>query len=138
MIAMHRLEGASQGKHTEGGFAEEMRELSFDLPTMASSTVAEKTVNDLHSANIRGTVGNHLALKTGSPTDRSGRKSPYKLRPKGSLASLDYDRISRTGVLANRVSSIMVSSHGSNALPWDSCPRRPWRSKRDPVFGDGG
>ncbi|KAI6814109.1 hypothetical protein KC332_g7923 [Hortaea werneckii] len=36
-------------------------------------------------------------------------RTPFRLKPQGSLASLDYGRISGTGVLANRVSSIAGS-----------------------------
>ncbi|KAI7311598.1 hypothetical protein KC315_g12275 [Hortaea werneckii] len=44
-------------------------------------------------------------------------RTPFRLKPQGSLASLDYGRISGTGVLANRVSSIAGSLRRRNRSP---------------------
>ncbi|GAB1734790.1 hypothetical protein NU195Hw_g9186t1 [Hortaea werneckii] len=44
-------------------------------------------------------------------------RTPFQLKPQGSLASLDYGRISGTGVLANRVSSIAGSLRRRDRSP---------------------
>ncbi|KAI6836691.1 hypothetical protein KC340_g3963 [Hortaea werneckii] len=44
-------------------------------------------------------------------------QTPFRLKPQGSLASLDYGRISGTGVLANRVSSIAGSLRRRDQSP---------------------
>ncbi|KAI7234619.1 hypothetical protein KC330_g4743 [Hortaea werneckii] len=51
-------------------------------------------------------------------------QTPFRLKPQGSLASLDYGRISGTGVLANRVSSIAGSLRRRDRSP-DSMSHPP-------------
>ncbi|GAB1743223.1 hypothetical protein NU219Hw_g9077t1 [Hortaea werneckii] len=63
----------------------------------------------------------------GSATSKSDRgrlesreqdnETAFRLKPQGSLASLDYGRMSGTGVLANRVSSIAGSLRRRDASP---------------------
>ncbi|KAI6888966.1 hypothetical protein KC360_g579 [Hortaea werneckii] len=50
-------------------------------------------------------------------TREQDNRTPFRLKPQGSLASLDYGRISGTGVLANRVSSIAGSLRRRDRSP---------------------
>ncbi|KAI7219552.1 hypothetical protein KC333_g2893 [Hortaea werneckii] len=59
-------------------------------------------------------------------------QTPFRLKPQGSLASLDYGRISGTGVLANRVSSIAGSLRRRDRSP-DSMSHHPPSSITPPA-----
>ncbi|KAI7536750.1 hypothetical protein KC331_g11300 [Hortaea werneckii] len=59
-------------------------------------------------------------------------QTPFRLKPQGSLASLDYGRISGTGVLANRVSSIAGSLRRRNRSS-DSVSHHPPSSITPPA-----
>ncbi|KAI7331866.1 hypothetical protein KC315_g4928 [Hortaea werneckii] len=59
-------------------------------------------------------------------------QTPFQLKPQGSIASLDYGRISGTGVLANRVSSIAGSLRRRDRSP-DSMSHHPPSSITPPA-----
>ncbi|KAI7478206.1 hypothetical protein KC351_g8349 [Hortaea werneckii] len=100
-----------------------------DLRMLPGTIPPSQNISDRNSRP--GNVANRTDSSTASPSEISNHhhhlgssesreqdnRTPFRLKPQGSLASLDYGRISGTGILANRVSSIAGSLRRRDRSP---------------------